>query len=74
MRLSHVRDLEVLERKDNGSGRVRMPVLVEAEIKLVMTAGGGKGTVVLTGDNLREMVENFKKYILETFVDEMVEI
>ena len=58
--LGEPQEATVLERRDDGSGRVQIPLLrVHAEIDFTKTAGGGpeKGKITLT--MLRQMVSSF---------------
>jgi len=55
-------DVRVLQRRDNGSGVVEIPLLPATEIDLAHTAGGGKGKVKITEADLLEIVANFARY------------
>lgn len=56
-----VRRLEVLERRKDGSGRVRMPIGCVAKLDRSMTAGGGEGVLSLGKAEWEQVVANFKR-------------
>jgi hypothetical protein len=52
-------DVKVIKRHPTGGGLVSLPVLVESEIDLERTAGGGDGLLAITSADLQQMASNF---------------
>lgn len=55
-------EVTVLERRDDGSGLVELPILPVSEIDMSRTAGGGKGKVTIRVEELDQIVSNFRDY------------
>lgn len=53
--------LRVIETRDDGSGRVRMPIGCIATIDTTRTAGGGSGEITLGAGEWESVVRNFTK-------------
>jgi hypothetical protein len=62
MKLSHPIEVKVLERRENGSGVIEVPLLPATEIDLSRTASGGDGKASITVDHLNEIAANFAMF------------
>lgn len=56
-----VRKGRVVERRDDGTGVIEIPVAVPALVDLAKTAGGGKGEMEISDETLAELAANFVK-------------